>query len=117
MKKLIFAAPLLLLASCNDSSRTGVDGYSFGEPTFEKNQVTIKIVTYDSIEDLRTEGRKVGATDPNLAAFAKIPVDPNDNSCTIHVMSPKVSYEPEWYGHEFMHCFYGQWHTSNADRQ
>lgn len=116
MKKLLLAAALFFLASCDDTSRKGADGYTFGEPTVEKTRVTIKIVTYDSRKALLEAGRKAGVNNPDLAAFARIPVDPNDNTCTVHIMSPKVSYEPEWYGHEFMHCYYGQWHTSNADR-
>jgi hypothetical protein len=120
MKKFIFIVLLFLLASCNDTSvnsRKGVDGYTFGEPSFEKNRVTITIVTYSSRKELLEAAKKTGINNRDLAAFALIPADSNNNTCTVHIMSPKVSYEPEWYGHEFMHCFYGQWHTSNNHRE
>lgn len=117
MRKILLALSLVALASCNDASKTGVDGYTFGKPSFEKSEVKIKIVTYDNKKSFLEAGKKAGVNNPNLAAFALIPVDPTDNTCTVHIMSPKVSYEPEWYGHEFMHCYYGQWHTSNEDRQ
>jgi len=117
MKKILLALSFLALASCNDVSKTGADGYKFGEPSFEKRQVDIELITYDNRAAFLEAGKKLGVNDPDLMAFAQIPVDSNDNTCTVHVLSPKTSYEPEWYGHEFMHCYYGQWHTSNEDRQ
>jgi hypothetical protein len=29
------------------------------------------------------------------------------------MVDPKVEYQPEFVGHEMLHCFYGQWHKNN----
>jgi hypothetical protein len=115
-KFLSAAAAALLLMSC-DVQPVGKDGYRFGEPEFERNDVTIKIVTYDSRQELHQAAKRLGGIeDPNLQAFAQWSPDITIKRCTIHVMNPQVRYEPEWMGHEIAHCFYGQWHTSNNHR-
>jgi hypothetical protein len=120
MKKLfttLISFPLLLLVSCNEP-RAGADGYRFGEPEFERNDVEITLVTYPNIRALRKSATDLGVGDASeLMAFATYPSDPNIKRCTIHVLDPKYEYQPEWIGHETAHCFYGQWHTSNNDRR
>jgi hypothetical protein len=32
--------------------------------------------------------------------------------CNVYIMDPKVNYQPEWYGHELVHCMYGDWHRT-----
>jgi len=91
------------------------DNYQFGKKQYENSRVTVDIVTYESRNDLQKEARKYGVTDPNLAAFSLL--FKNDQSkCTIHMMDPSISYEPEFAGHEFLHCVYGQWHRDNSTR-
>lgn len=110
-KLLISIFTLLFLGSCDVSNKVGKDGYTFGTPTYEKKVVEITLVTYDSRQDLLREARRYKQNNPNIQAFAVLrkPFD----KCEVHIMSPKTHYQPEFYGHELTHCFYGQWHTNN----
>lgn len=117
---LILVAPLLLL-SCDTppegvsqrdnppSSNIGADGYRFETSTFEKEVVTVKLVTYDSVQDFDKEvaKRKI-KSDGTVVAFALL--NPPSDICEIHIVKPTARYMPEFMGHETYHCFYGQWH-------
>lgn len=112
MIKKITAIAFLLLASCSDQQKQGSDGYKFGQRQYEQSKVTVQVVTYKSKAELQKEAdrRKIGVA--NIAAFSVLYV--NDQTvCTIHMVDPSVSYEPEYVGHEFLHCVYGQWHSNN----
>jgi hypothetical protein len=104
----------LALTSCDKVSNTGADGYKFGTPQYEKQQVRIDIVTYNSQKDLVAAAKARGANNPDIMAFSII--KPPFDTCTIHMVKPTVSYDPEFVGHEFLHCVYGQWHTNNESR-
>lgn len=113
MKKLLVLPLLFLLASCENKVRN--DGYKFGQKQYEQTPVTISVVTYKTEEDLVKAATVLGANYPNIAAFSVL--TPNDHSkCTIHMIDPAVKYQPEFVGHEFLHCVYGQWHTDNDSR-
>lgn len=116
MKKLSLAV-LLLLAACNQqpSSKTGSDGYKFGEKQYEKQTVQVNIVTYKNQQDIYNAAKARGADYPNVVAFSVL--RPPFDTCTVHMIDPSVSYEPEFVGHEFLHCVYGQWHTDNDSRK
>ena len=113
MKK-IFVVFALLLASCDSAPRTGPDGYQFGYKQYEQNPVTVTVVTYKTQQDLYKVAKSKGADYPEIAAFSIL--YPNKEVCTIHMIDPSVSYEPEYVGHEFLHCVYGQWHRNNDSR-
>ena len=113
MKK-ILALSLLLLASCNQPT-VGADQYQFGKKQYENKQVTVSVITYNSKTELLRESRKYGVNNPELVAFSLLNSNKQD-VCTIHMMDPSVSYQPEFVGHEFLHCVYGQWHTNNDSR-
>lgn len=44
-----------------------------------------------------------------VAAFAIYSV--KEPKCTIYMLDARIRYEPEFIGHEFAHCVYGQWHV------
>lgn len=119
-KRFLTAFPLLLLASLSvvscdiPSSRVGADGYSFGDPSFERTEVKVQLVTYKTRAEFMAAAKKRGVDSLELQAFTELQ-SPFDR-CIIHVMDPKVQYQPEFIGHELAHCFYGQWHTSNSER-
>lgn len=117
MLKKIFTIAMIagLLSSCKPSPKEGADGYVFGTPQYEKQQVLVKIVTYDSPKQLQTVAAKYREYDPNIVAFSVL-YGPSFDTCTIHMVKPKVQYDPEFIGHEFVHCVYGQWHTDNKSR-
>jgi|FreactTroBogLake_1042271.scaffolds.fasta_scaffold01385_7 hypothetical protein len=124
MKKLLCIA-VLALAACtpNSSSQVGADGYTFKQKQYEKHEVTIKIVTYKSPSELNrvvagylnksttASDHKVNST--NVVAFSLLQ-PPSYDTCTIHMMDPSVTYQPEFVGHEFIHCIYGQFHGDNT---
>lgn len=120
-KKLLTIFPVIALAtfaviSCGEQSRLpAADGYLFGTPSFEKTKVEVQLVTYKTRVDFLEAARKRNIKSDTVQAFTELrsPFD----KCTIHVMDPKVNYQPEFIGHELAHCFYGQWHTSNSERK
>jgi hypothetical protein len=120
MKKLFTATPLIIIAafsivSCNPSPRSSADGYNFGNPTFEKTKVEVQFVTYKTRAEFLEAAKKRNVDSLELQAFTELRSP--FNKCTIHVMDPRVKYQPEFIGHELAHCIYGQWHTSNSERQ
>lgn len=107
--------PLLLLFSCNQPN-VGKDDYQFGEKQYENDSVTVDVVTYQKRSNLLREAKKHGVVDPKLVAFTLLN-GKDQTKCTVHIMDPTVSYTPEFVGHEFLHCLYGQWHTDNKSRR
>ena len=115
LKKLItLSALVFLLNGCDVGPKQGSDGYTFGKPQYVKEQVQIKTVLYGSNAELQTAAKSMGVKNPDIVAFSvlKAPFD----VCTIHMVDPTIDYTPEFIGHEFAHCLYGQWHTNNASR-
>lgn len=116
MKK-IFAliAVCLLNWSCSNKP-VAADGYTFYSKQYTKNTVQIEIVTYDTqqqlIEVLRRRGRNSDIDINRVKAFSDLH-PPDYNRCTIHMVDPASAYNPEYVGHEFLHCIYGQWHRDN----
>lgn len=102
------------LTSCSEQRPVARDGYRFGTKQYELNNVQVEIKTYSSARELQAAAVRADKTLTNpegIVAFSVI--SPPSNNCTIHMVDPSVSYEPEFVGHEFLHCVYGQWHTSN----
>ena len=115
MKKLLLLPLLFLLASCE--SQNSADGYSFGEKQYTQTNLSVNVVVYETKEQFQEEIRRrnLVADGNEIAAFTVLYV--NDQSrCTIHMIDPKADYSPEFVGHEFLHCVYGQWHSSNQSR-
>lgn len=106
-----FACFLLLcvIVSCDMSKKTGVDGYWFKQESFTRNSFTTDIVLVPNEEELKKLfAEKGGENAENLAAFTLL--SQTENKCTIYMIDPKVQYEPEFIGHELVHCIYGEWH-------
>lgn len=113
MKKICIILALLV-ASCNQPvSNRGADGYQFGDRQYERESVQVKIVTYKTKREFDAALRKYKLPEETVA-FTEL--YPPFDTCTIHMVDPAISYEPEFVGHEFLHCAYGQWHTSNDRR-
>lgn len=112
MKKYL-ACALLLLSACDSQSGPGADGYTFGKRQYERQTVQVNVVTYKTLREFEaaTKQRKLEST---TAAFTIL--QPPFDTCTIHMVDPSIRYEPEFVGHEFLHCVYGQWHTNNSTK-
>lgn len=116
MKKLIAVIGIVLIGlfvvvSCDNKPNNAVDGYYFEQETFTRNSFVTEIVLAGSRAELKQLYLDKGGKDANdLAAFAV--VSQVQNRCTIYMIDPRVHYEPEYIGHELVHCIYGDWHKS-----
>lgn len=123
IKILIIIVSTVFLWSCNDSgNRTGADGYTFGTKQFEKKTVIVEVVVHADLDALQQEAQRIGIVRKlnnqamSVQAFTHL-YPPNFDVCTIHMVDPAQHYAPEFVGHEFLHCVYGQWHTDNNSQQ
>lgn len=100
---------ILAITAC--SPQRASDGYTFDRQDFERDNIAVKIVQFDTRADFDRAARAVGLTDAtNLMAFSTLSRD--KPACTIRVMRIPTHYEPKWIGHELVHCIYGQFHTA-----
>ena len=103
----------LLLASCGQQKNVGADGYRFEEATLDRKELNVKIVFVQSNQEMNALEKEHNAeAQPGyeIAAFATY--SQTEPHCTIYAIDPKVNYQPEWIGHELVHCVYGVWHKS-----
>ena len=117
MRKILSGIAAIALAilpvSCGpQNSRTGSDGYTFGTKQYTQKKFTVVITEYPNRKEFLEAARAAGIKTPDVIAFSKL-VPPKFDTCKVHIVDPKVSYQPEFLGHEFAHCIYGQWHTNN----
>ena len=117
-RKSLIATGILLLTvvgglyACEQLEKPAADGYYFGEPQYVNTNVSVQIVTYtekDFIEEVRKR-----RLPKEVMAFTEL-FSNDQQRCRIHIVRPTEKYSPEMVGHEFLHCVYGQWHTSNED--
>lgn len=111
MRYILLLLLVLMLGSCEQAPKQGKDGYVFHQKQYEQNPITINFVTYKSQKDLYYAAKARGADYPKIVAFSVLTT--KRDTCTIHMIDPTVSYQPEFVGHEFLHCAYGQWHKNN----
>lgn len=110
MKLMLVMGLTALLTAC-DSKPVGKDGYTFGQETFTRTEFPVEVVLLKSERELSVAyaARNIRGVKPeSVAAFAII--RRNDPRCTIYMVDPKLNYQPEWIGHELVHCIYGEWH-------
>lgn len=117
MRLIILLVASLFLASCDPSPQRGKDGYYFEKESFTRTTFPIEIVLVETEFEMKrlVEARMADtvligeATAKQVAAFSIIRL--NEDRCTIYMLDPKTSYQPEWIGHELVHCIYGVWHA------
>lgn len=106
---------LFTLVACdNPTKQKGKDGYYFEKETFTRTSFPVEVVLVKDSAAITAEIKKrkniQGTVDPkNVAAFSVVRL--NDPKCTIYMIDPKNKYEPEFIGHELVHCIYGVWHS------
>jgi len=120
MKKFVFLVAYTIFVavvavSCTQQGHhIGADGYYFEHETFTRTEFPVEIHLVQSEAEMTAEIEKrmksvSGTIEPkNVAAFSIISEE--NNKCVIYMIDPKVSYQPEFYGHELVHCVYGVWH-------
>ncbi|MBD99753.1 MAG: hypothetical protein CMO34_07930 [Verrucomicrobia bacterium] len=114
----------LFLGACGEGNgNRGADGYQFIEEQYVQEQFTTEVRVYDSRNDLHRAFRAIASEQgissdeiagriEDIQAFSEL--SPNGTYCRVHIFHPEVEYIPEFYGHEFAHCVFGQWHKDNA---
>ena len=116
MKKFVFWFFISLivtftLISCDGNRNTGIDGYYFEQESMIRTSFTTDIVLVKDFAELKKVYVARGGKDvDDLAAFTLL--SQTENKCTIFMVDPKNNYEPEYIGHELVHCIYGEWHKS-----
>jgi hypothetical protein len=91
----------------------GQDGYGFEMKQIRMTDVEIKLVTFTDKDAFRAEYRKRVSAGPIPRAFSVLNPS-NRKLCTIYTIDPETDYRPELYGHELMHCFFGDWHPTTG---
>lgn len=111
----VLTTALVTLVACDNPSKSkGKDGYYFEKETFTRTEFPVEVVLVKDAAAIaaaiKERSNVHGTVDPkNVAAFSVIRT--NDPKCTIYMIDPKNKYEPEFIGHEFVHCIYGVWHS------
>ena len=109
-------AAMFSIVGCDTKiGNVGKDGYYFEKSSFTRTEFPVHVVLLKDSNEMAAEITKrmnkvhgtVQAKD--VAAFSVIRND--DPTCTIYMVDPKNKYEPEYIGHEFVHCIYGVWHS------
>ena len=115
IKKILLGTGLLILGiiigACGKQV-TGADGYYFENESFRRTNFEVDVVLASSADDLKklkAEHKVEVVPGYEVAAFSTLSM--TSMHCTIYMIDPKVSYQPEWYGHELTHRIYGKWHT------
>lgn len=93
----------------------GSDKYEFERSYYSADKAYVEIHRYSNSEEMLeavqvynpefvpTEGRI-------LKGYAFFSYEDGTALCSIHILDPRVSYEPEFIGHEFVHCIHGKFH-------
>lgn len=111
----VITTSLFTLVACdNPGGKKGKDGYYFEKETFTRTEFPVEVVLVkDSAaiaEEIKKRNNLFGDVEPKkVAAFSIIRL--NEPKCTIYMIDPKNKYEPEYIGHELVHCIYGAWHS------
>lgn len=118
MKTITLISLLILsvfLASCdNVTNKKAADGYYFEKETFTRTNFPVEVVLIQSEKEMvklleEKQGKISGKISPKDAAAFTV-IRTNDTKCTVYMLDPKIKYQPEYIGHEFVHCIYGVWH-------
>jgi len=103
---------LIAVISCGQK-KAASDGYYFEQETFVRTDIQVNIVLVKNQEEmtkLLAEHHRSVSSGNEVAAFSVLEV--SEPNCTIYMIDPKTSYQPEFIGHELVHCVYGDWHKS-----
>lgn len=104
----------IVIGCTKRTGNIGKDGYYFEQESFVRTDFPIEIVLMESEEAVGKELAKhknvAGEIVEGRSVAAFSTIRKNETRCTIYMVDPKISYTPEFYGHELVHCIYGVWH-------
>ncbi len=112
-KALLLFAAALTIAGCKAESLAS-DGYYFERDRAQYHERKIEVIMVANQAQLYAEYRKYTNKEPDgeLMAFSRL----NNDTCVVYVLDPKISYKPEFIGHELTHCLYSEFHPSQNNR-
>lgn len=94
-------------------SDRGDDGYIIERSEFDHRYLTLRLHLYRSVSSFEKAAKANG-----VASTSKIKTkgftfyNPNSLVCDMYIYDPKYDYEPEFIGHELVHCLYGDFHPN-----
>lgn len=119
IKKLLLVLTLVLgssglLTGCgNDPFYSSDDPQYIYKPdraTHQADSVHVTMVFYPNLTALRQAAKERGLENwRQIRGFATWTL-PFNGTCTIHMVSIDVKYDPATLGHEMTHCLRGNWH-------
>lgn len=106
----------IVLAGCIAATpaiaMNGFDNYSFRGGEQMNEQISLQVIVLPNAFALREIAKNKyhfpREEAGHLLAFSVW--SPDNNRCKIYIIDPHTLYMPEQYGHELMHCAYGNWH-------
>ena len=104
-----------VMVSCGKVNKVGADGYYFEKETFTHTDLQVHIHLVNSQQEMndlisKRESKVHGTLSSSREVVAFSVIREQDSVCDIYMVDPKLTYEPEFYGHELVHCLYGVWH-------
>lgn len=91
------------------------DGYFFEQFQFTKTNMAISFVLYPNHRAVQIAGIKNGIKVQDgyeLEAFSFWTTSKSGYSCQVHIVDPRIKYDPATLGHEVTHCIFGEFHPS-----
>jgi len=94
-------------------SKRGSDGYIIEQAEFMHTDIHLRIHMFRSEKEFKAAKISNGVKDPpNAETMAFTYSNKNSNECEIYMYDPAYIYEPEYIGHELVHCIYGDFHPT-----
>ena len=116
---------LLFISSCDtDTNKKGPDDYYFEQKEYtliEQEYIFVVVDNKKEWNDLVKQYVGPGYTGDQMGAFSRLRLnreDPNlaGSECIVYIKDPEWVYEPEFIGHEIVHCLFGKWHPSQRGK-
>jgi hypothetical protein len=95
------------------SGPLAADGYRFEATEFVQEQIKLRVVSVRSQEELDALGRENGITFRGRLRLRGLS-RPAPGACTIYIVDQRITYAPEFLGHELAHCLYGEFHPERS---
>ena len=77
---------------------------------FTRTNINVTMFIYEDIESLNKGIAKYPSHDVTVIRLGLAVWSEDNNRCDIHVLEPKNQGDIDTWGHELMHCVYGNWH-------
>lgn len=122
--KVLGSALLLLLISSCDTEQKASDDYYFEDKEYtliEQDYIFVVVDNKEEWNDLVKQYVGPGYKGDQMGAFSRLRLnrqDPNlaGSECIVYIKDPTWTYEPEYIGHEIVHCLFGKWHPSQRGK-